>query len=122
MSSSAETSRSIATYVSWTSVLLAAGGVVCFLVFQVVDEFAPFEKTRIGVLTGFLPRALLSVGYVAAVLAIVLGAGSFLLIRQRDIISKAIPAIVGRSLCGIAVGLCAGVVLWLWVGHIVTGF
>ena len=95
---------------------------MCFLVFQAANDFTPFETTKVGVLTGLLPRTLLSVGLAVEVFAIVVGAGSFLLIRRKDVTSKAIPGIAGRSLCGIVVGFCGGVVLWLWVGHIVTGF
>jgi hypothetical protein len=81
-----------------------------------------FGRTRQGVLTGFLPRTVLYVLWAGEALAVVVGLGSFLLIARKDIASKAIIGIVARSLCGIAVGLCGGLVLWLIVGHIVTGF
>ena len=54
--------------------------------------------------------------------AVIVGLGSFVLIRRPDIASKAIIGIVVRSLIGIGVGLCACVVLWLYVGHRVIGF
>jgi len=102
--------------------VLAFGGILGFLVFQAVDQIAAYEVTRHGILTGFLPRAVLCVLLAGEVLAVVIGAVSLLLIRQRDKTSKAILGIVLRSLCGAVAGLCAGLFLWLFVGHVVIGF
>jgi hypothetical protein len=54
--------------------------------------------------------------------AVVGGSGSVLLIRRRDVDSKAVAGIVVRSVVGIVLGLCAGGFLWLYVGHRVFGF
>ena len=90
--------------------------------FEVLDQVSPFDQTRHGVLTGFLPRTVLYAVWAGVTLAAVVGIGSFVLIRREDITSKAIIGIVARSLCGIAMGLFGGLFLWLYVGHRVIGF
>ena len=87
-----------------------------------VDRVSPFDHTKHGILTGLLPRTVLYVLWAGEGLAVVVGVASFLLIRKRDMTSKAIFGIVARSLCGIIVGLFGGLILWLVVGHIVIGF
>lgn len=115
--------RSLATRASWTSLGLAVRCVCAIVVFEVLDEMIGFaQNTPHGVLTGFLPRGALWVMWAGTGLAVVVGLGSFVLIRRPDIASKAIIGIVVRSLMGIGVGLCACVVLWLYVGHRVIGF
>lgn len=122
MNSSTAQSRSLATRASWTSLGLAVGCVCAFVVFGVLDETIEFAQTPHGVLTGFLPRGALWAMWAGTGLAIIVGVGSFVLIRRTDIASKAIIGIIVRSLIGIGVGLCACVVLWLYVGHRVIGF
>jgi ABC-type Mn2+/Zn2+ transport system permease subunit len=91
--------------------------------FAVIDETIGFaQDTRRGILTGFLPRGALWVMWAGTGLAVIVGLGSFVLIRRADIASKAIIGIVMRSMIGIGVGLCACGVLWLYVGHRVIGF
>jgi hypothetical protein len=115
--------RSLATKASWTSLGLAVGCVCAFIVFEVIDETIGFaQNKRHGLLTGFLPRGALWVMWAGTGLAVIVGLGSFVLIRQPDIASRAISGIVVRSLIGIGVGLCECVVLWLYVGHRVIGF
>ena len=115
--------RSLATRASWTSLGLAIGCVCAFVVFEVIDETIGFaQNTQRGMLTGFLPRGALWVMWAGTGLAVIVGLGSFVLIRRPDIASKAITGIVVRSLIGIGVGLCECVVLWLYVGHRVIGF
>lgn len=107
---------------SWTSVGLSLGCAGVFLVFLMMDQMSPFDRTRQGVLTGFLPRTVLFLVWTGEALAVIVGIGSFLLIRREDRDANAIVGIVARSLCGIAVGLFGTVVLWLVVGHMVIGF
>jgi hypothetical protein len=95
--------RSLAVKASWTALVLALGCAGVFLIGQVANQISPFEQSPRGLLTGFVPRAGLYVLW--AGLAVVVGIGSFLLIRRHDIASKAIIGIVARSLCGIAAGL-----------------
>ena len=92
--------------------------------FEVIDETIGFatQSPQRGILSGFLPRGALWVMWAGTGLAVIVGLGSFVLIRRADIASKAIIGIVVRSLIGIGVGLCEGVVLWLYVGHRVIGF
>jgi hypothetical protein len=90
--------------------------------FQELDQIAPFERTRQGLLTGVLPRTGLCVLWAGVALAVIVGIGSFLLIRTEDVTSKVIIGIVARSLGAIAVGLFGVILLWLVVGHIVVGF
>lgn len=122
MNSSTAQPRSLSNRASWTSLGLAVGCVCAFVVFSVLDETIEFAQTRHGVLTGFLPRGALWVMWAGTGLAVIVGLGSFVLIRRPDIASKAIIGIVVRSLIGIGVGLCECVVLWLYVGHRVIGF
>lgn len=114
--------RSIASRTSWTCLVLALSGTVSFIAFQVINGISPFETTGQGVLTGMFPRIVLCGLFAVEALAVAIGVASFLLVRQRDKTSKAIVGIVLRSVCGIVAGLCAGLVLWLVVGHIVIGF
>ena len=90
--------------------------------FLVVEQGSPFDQTSQGVLTGYLPRAVLVLLWVVEALAAVVGIGSFLVIRREDITSKAIVGVVVSSLGGIALGLMGAVFLWLYVGHRVIGF
>jgi hypothetical protein len=90
--------------------------------FAAVDEQLSFAHTRQGVLTGILPRCILYLLWAGEGLAIFTGVGSFLCIRRNDIAAGAIVGIIARSLIGIAVGLFAGIILWLYVGHRVIGF
>jgi hypothetical protein len=87
-----------------------------------MDQSTRFERTSQGLLTGIVPRMVLYVLWAGEALAVVVGIGSFPLIRKDDITSKVIVGIVARSLCGIAAGLCGTVFLWLIVGHSVIGF
>jgi hypothetical protein len=122
MNSPTDKPRSLAARASWASFGLAFGCGLAFLMFQAVNQSSPFDHTRQGVLTGFLPRTILYMLWAGEALAVVVGLGSFLLIRRDDIASMAIVGIVARSLCGIAAGLFGTLVLWLVVGHIVIGF
>ena len=122
MNTPADNPRSLAVTASWFSLGLAVGCACGFVAFSVVDQQVSFAHTGQGVLTGVLPRCFLYVMWAGEALAIVAGAGSFLSIRRNDIVAGAIAGIVARSLCGIAAGLFAGVILWLYVGHRVTGF
>jgi ABC-type Mn2+/Zn2+ transport system permease subunit len=115
--------RSLATKGSWISLGFAIGCGCAFVVFEVIDETIGFaHNTPHGMPTGFLPRSALWVMWAGAGLAVIVGLASFVLIRRPDIASKAIVGIVVRSMIGIGVGLCACVVLWLYVGHRVIGF
>jgi len=87
-----------------------------------VDQMSSFDRTKHGVLTGFVPRTVLYMMWAGEALAAIVGIGSFLLIRRRDKDSHAIGGIAVRSVCGIGFGLYGTVVLWLVVGHIVIGF
>jgi|GEM_PF-2149305 len=122
MNSPTDNRRSIAVKASWVSFGLALGCLCIFFVFQQVDQIVPFDRTKQGLLTGFLPRTGLYVLWAGEAFAVVAGIGSFLLIRRKDIASEAIIGIVVRSLCGIAVGLYGVIFLGLIVGHIVGGF
>ena len=114
--------RSNATNGSWLCLALSFGGLLLLLVFYVGNEITPYATNRQGVLTGFFPRTVLCALLAIEMLAVVVGAGSFLLIRQRDMTSKAVAGIVLRNVCGIVAGLCTGLVLWIVAGHIVIGF
>lgn len=114
--------HSLAVKASWAALGLAFGCAFLFLIFQAVDQMSPFDRTRQGLLTGFLPRSALYVLWAGEALAPVFGIGSFLLIRRQDFTLKVILGIVARSLCGIVVGMLGGICLWLIVGHIVIGF
>jgi len=92
------------------------------LVFLLVDQVSPFERTNQGVLTALLPRALLYLLWAGETLAVVMGVGSFLLIRQTDRLGQRVLGIAVRSLVGTIVGLISGLILWLVVGHVVIGF
>ena len=59
MNSPTNNPRSLATKASWASLGLALASACIFLVFNVVDQISPFDQTRVGVLTGFLPRTVL---------------------------------------------------------------
>ena len=122
MNSPTDNRRSNAAKASWASLGLALGCLCLYFVFQQVDQMSPFDRTRQGLLTDFLPRTGLYVLWAGEAFAVVAGVGSFLLIRRKDFASDAIIGIVARSLCGIAVGLYGVIVLWLIVGHIVIGF
>ena len=123
MNAPAKTTRSLAAKISWVSLGLAVGCVCALVVFEVLDEMIGFaHNTPHGILTGVLPRGALWVMWAGTGLAVIVGLGSFVLIRRPDIASKAITGIVVRSLIGIGVGLCECVVLWLYVGHRVIGF
>ena len=123
MNSPTHRPRSLAAKGSWASLGLALGCAGIFLLFQVVDQLSPFDRERVrGVLTGFLPRAVLCALWAGEALAVIVGMGSFLLLRREDITSQAIIGIVARGLCGIAAGLFGVVFFWLIVGHIVIGF
>ena len=113
---------SFAAKASWASLGLALGSACLFLILQMVDQVAPFDRTEQGVLTGLLSRRVLCVLWSGEALAVVVGIGSFLLIRQNDVTSKSIIGIAARSLCGIVAGLFGTLVLWLVVGHIAFGF
>lgn len=117
-----EAPRSVAKNLSWTSLLLAVGGVLCLLTFQAVNQITPYEVTRQGVLIGLIPLVVLCILLGVELLAVGAAAGSVLLIRPTEMTSKSMFGIVVRSLTGTVVGLCAAVVLWLWVGHFVIGF
>jgi hypothetical protein len=97
--------RSLAVKASWTALVLALACAGVFLIGQMTNQISPFEQSPRGLLTGFVPRAGLYVLWAGEALAVVVGIGSFLLIRRHDIASKAIIGIVARSLCGIAAGL-----------------
>ena len=114
--------QSRATQASWIALGLALGCAGIFLIFQVLDQMSPFERTRQGLLTGFLTRAVLYLLWAGEALAVVTGIGGFLLIRRKDITSKAIIGIATRNLASIAVGLFNVLFLWLVIGHIVVGF
>lgn len=116
--------RSLATKASWASLGLAVACVCAFVVFEMIDETIGFatQSPQRGMLTGFLPRGALWVMWAGTGLAVIVGLGSFVLIRRPDIASKAIIGIVVRSLIGIGVGLYACFFLWLYVGHRVIGF
>lgn len=122
MNSPSAQPRSLAAKASWTSLGLALGCAGIFLIFQAVDQLSPFDRTRQGVLTGFLPRTALYTLWAGETLSPIVGIASFLLIRRQDIASRAIYGIVARSMSGIAAGLFGTIVLWLVVGHIVVGF
>jgi hypothetical protein len=109
--------RTVAVKASWASLGLALGCMCIFFIWQQLDEMSPFNRTKQGVLTGFLPGAVLYGLWAGEALAVVVGIGSFLLIRRKDITSKAIIGIVMRTLCGIAVGLFGVIFFWLIVGH-----
>jgi hypothetical protein len=114
--------QSPATKSSWASLALALGCLGLFILFQLSDQAAPFERGAQGVLTGFLPRAALWLLWAGEALAVGVGVVSFLLIRREDIACQAVAGIVARSLCGIVVGLFGVLLLWLVVGHTVIGF
>jgi hypothetical protein len=113
---------SFAVVASWTALSLALGCVGAVLLLQLVNEISPFGRTRQGVLTGFLPRAVLCLAWAGEALAVIVGCGSLFLVRRADATSKSLQGIGARSLCAVAVGLCGSVVLWLIVGHVVIGF
>jgi hypothetical protein len=114
--------RSPAVKASWGSLGLALGCLCVFFLFQWADQVTPFARGARGVLTGFLPRALLYLLWAGEALAVVVGLASFLFIKRHDVTSKAVPGIVVRSLCGIVVGFFGTIFLWLVVGHTVIGF
>jgi len=122
MNSPTDQPRSLSVKASWASLGLALGCACIFVVFRVVEQMSPFEQTKHGLLTGFLPRTVLFVLWAGEALAVVIGIGSFLLIRRKDITAKAMVGIVARSLIGIALGLFGVLFLWLWIGHVVIGF
>lgn len=101
---------------------MALGCAGIFLVFEAMEQVSPFEQTKHGVLTGFLPRTILYVLWAGETLAAIIGIGSFAFIRRQDITSSAIIGIVTRSILGIAIGIFGSLVLWLYVGHRVIGF
>ena len=51
--------RSPAVKASWGSLGLALGCLCVLFLFQLADQMTPFAREARGVLTGFLPRALL---------------------------------------------------------------
>ena len=114
--------QSIAAKMSWASLCLALGCLIIFLIFQQVDRMSPFDRTRQGLLTDFRTRTGLYVLWAGEALAVIAGIGSVLLMRRKDIASEAVIGIVMRSLCGVVVGLCGVIFLWLIVGHVVVGF
>jgi hypothetical protein len=122
MSSLTDKPRSLAVKTSWGSIGVALGCVGLFLLFQLVDQAVSFEHTKMGVLTGFLPRAALLLMWGGEALAVLAGAVGFLLIRREDVAAGAMAGIVARNLCGIAVGSAGTLFLWLVVGHVVFGF
>ena len=123
MNSPTDQPQSLAAKASWFCLGLGFGCSSILLLFLVVDQtLSPFDQTRHGVLTGFLPRTVLFVLWAGEALAAVVGIGSFMLIRREDITSKAIGGIVARSLGGIVVGSFGVLFLWLYVGHRVIGF
>jgi hypothetical protein len=122
MSSPADQPKSLAVRASWGALNLSLGCGVLFIALLMMDQALQFERTSNGVLMGFLPRTVLCVLWAGEALAVLVGAGSFLLIRRHDIESKAVIGIVLRSLGGIVAGLFGTLVLWLFVGHWVFGF
>ena len=114
--------QSLAVRASWLAFGLAVGCACGFMIFSAVDEQVSFAHTRHGVLTGLLPRCFLYFLWAGEGLAVVTGIGSLFCIRRRDIAAGAVVGIVARGLIGTAVGLFAGVILWLYVGHRVIGF
>lgn len=122
MSSPTVSPSSTAVQASWASLGLALGCAGAFVLFLMVDQMSSFDRTKQGVLTGFAPRTILYLVWAGEALAAIVGIGSFVFVRQRDRDSHAICGIAVRSVCGIALGLCGAVVLWLVVGHVVIGF
>ena len=122
MQSYADKRRSLSVKASWASLGLALGCLCLFVVFRVVDHLSPFEQTKQGLFTGFLPRTVLYLIWAGVTLAVVVGIGSVLLIRRNEVTSKAVMGILARSLAGIALGLLGVLFLWLYIGHVVIGF
>ena len=111
MDSPSTTRRSPAVKASWACVVLALAGTLLYLLTCVVG---PLSRGA----GGTIPSLLL----VGQALAVVAGVVSFFLIREEDRTSRAVPGIVARSVCGIVVGTCAGlVVLFVWA-NVVIGF
>lgn len=101
---------------------MAVGCMCLGLTVLLLNRLWPFETTRQGVLTHWLPRTLLCLVWAGEAAAALIGLASLAMIRQRDVIANAIAGIVVRSLFGIAVGLVGTVVMFLIVGHVVVGF
>ena len=93
---------------SWASLALALGGILGYVV-----------SCAISPLPRGLDKAILTILLAGQVLAVVAGALSFLLIRQKDKDSKTVGGTVARSACGIILGLCAGAVTFFVWAHIV---
>ena len=122
MKSSDARPRSLASQTSWLGFTLAIGSTCIFLAFLMIEQVLPFDQTRQGVLTGFLPRTVLVVVWLGQAVAAIIGFTSFFIVRRMDAKSKAIIGIAVRGLTGVVLGLSGSFVLWLYVGHRVIGF
>ena len=114
--------RSLASQASWLGFALATGSTCIFLAFLMIEKVLPFDQTKQGVLTGFLPRTVLVVVWLGETVAAFIGFSSFLIVRRLDVNSKAIIGISVRGLTAVVLGLSGSLVLWLYVGHRVIGF
>jgi hypothetical protein len=122
MKSSTERPRSLADIASCGSLVLALAGACVLGILGMANEVAPFATTSRGLLSGFLPRALLYVVWATEALAVVVGVGSFLLIRRHDVAAGGVIWIAVRGLLEIAAGLVEMLFMWLLIGHIIIGF
>lgn len=122
MSAPVTRSPSVAGKASWISLGLALAGGAVLLLFLMADQVSPFDRTRNGVLTAWIPRAALLLAWGGEALAAVLGMIGLLLIRRKDKEANAVARIVMRCALGIILGLMGTVILWLIVGHVVYGF
>ena len=115
-------SHSLAFQSSWAALALAVGGGLLLALYLMSDHAVGFARTGTGVLAGPVPRGMLYVAWGGEALAPLAGVAALLLLTAGRRRNESLLGIVGRSLCGIAIGLYGTLILWLLVAHIVIGF